>query len=297
MACVFFRLIRPHEFGLKHKVLKIERRVNQEIQLSMLLAEFLGTFAITVTLGLNVLAKSHAAAWSVGAAMMCMIYAVGDISGGQFNPAVTLAVVGSSRYERGITSPVRGAMYLAVQFAAGIAGAWTYASIYGWESFSLGPYEQSYNWATRIPVEIFFTFVLCFAVLCVATTSVPKDQLSGLVIGTCLVVGGYVVSMVSGGTMNPAITFGVATTSILCSNCISFMSSIGYIGLEFMAALVAVAVFVDVNWFKEYADFGFQDKQVTWKMDRSQPFTIPNGSARAREGGLEEAGGDGTDSD
>mmetsp|Transcript_60246 Transcript_60246/g.107392 ORF Transcript_60246/g.107392 Transcript_60246/m.107392 type:complete len:539 (-) Transcript_60246:138-1754(-) len=306
LACVFFTLMRPLEFGKDHKILKIEKKLKQEIRLSMLLAEFLGTFAITVTLGLNVLARSRATAWSVGAALMCMIYAVGDISGGQFNPAVTLAVVGSSRYERGITSPVRGAMYLAVQFAAGIMGSWTFASIYAWESFSLGPYVESYNWATRVPVEIFFTFVLCFAVLSVATTSVPKDQFSGLVIGTCLVIGGYVVSMVSGGTMNPAVTFGVATTGILCSNCTSFLSGIGYIALEFMAAVVAVIVFYDINWFREYVEFGFQEKPMTWRMERTQRFTIPSGAAPTTASGGRsgtrgpaglEAAGEETDSD
>lgn len=48
IACVFFRLMRPHEFGMKPKILHITRP-NQEITVSMLLAEFLGTFAITAS--------------------------------------------------------------------------------------------------------------------------------------------------------------------------------------------------------------------------------------------------------
>ena len=44
------------------------------------------------TAGFNVLTASAAGAWSIAAALMCMIYAVGNVSGGHFNPAVTLSV-------------------------------------------------------------------------------------------------------------------------------------------------------------------------------------------------------------
>ena len=40
---------------------------------------------------------SAAAAWSIGACLMCMVCAVGNVSGAQVNPAVTLAVLLSGR--------------------------------------------------------------------------------------------------------------------------------------------------------------------------------------------------------
>ena len=55
-------------------------------------SEFLGTFFLVLTVGLNVLGKSPAAAWSIAASLMCMIYALGSVSGAHFNPAVTLAI-------------------------------------------------------------------------------------------------------------------------------------------------------------------------------------------------------------
>jgi len=57
-------------------------------------AEFLGTFFLCLTISLTSLAPEPAAnggVWSVAACLMCMIYAMGDISGGLFNPALTLA--------------------------------------------------------------------------------------------------------------------------------------------------------------------------------------------------------------
>merc|ERR1719401_1678671 len=91
IAGVFYRFCRPGEFeNCNDPVLK---RDGEDIRLSMLLSEFLGTFILTVTVGLNVLAKSPSGPWSIGAALMCMIYALGDVSGAHFNPAVTLAVM------------------------------------------------------------------------------------------------------------------------------------------------------------------------------------------------------------
>ena len=55
-------------------------------------SEFIGTFFLVLTVGLNVLGKSPAGAWSIAASLMCMIYALGAVSGAHFNPAVTLAI-------------------------------------------------------------------------------------------------------------------------------------------------------------------------------------------------------------
>jgi len=243
LAGVFYRFCRPNEFGQRDPLLKNAR--GQEIRLSHLVSEFLGTFLLTITVGLNVLSGSRCGAWSIGAALMCMIYALGDVSGAHFNPAVTLAVVLSGRYESDVPNPVKGVMYMIAQFAAGIAGAWMFALLFNWETFSLGP-VGNYTWTPRITVEIFFTFVLCLTVLSVAVTKVTKvqDEYFGIAIGFSISVGGYVVGAVSGGTMNPAVTLGVATTGTLCAKCMSFIYSFIYIFAEFAGGALAAAVFM-----------------------------------------------------
>ena len=61
------------------------------------MSEFLGVFLLVVTVGLNVIMSSPAVAFSAAAALRCMVYSLGDVSGVLFNPAVTLAVVTSGR--------------------------------------------------------------------------------------------------------------------------------------------------------------------------------------------------------
>ena len=58
------------------------------------LTEFIGTFFLVATIGFTVIAPGadHMAPLAIGAALMVMIYAGGHVSGGHYNPAVTLAV-------------------------------------------------------------------------------------------------------------------------------------------------------------------------------------------------------------
>merc|ERR1719422_1778701 len=79
---------------------------------SMVFSEFLGTFMLVFTVGLNLVMKSPATPWSAAAALMCMIYSLGDVSGGHFNPAVTLAITASGRYETDIPNPQKAALYM-----------------------------------------------------------------------------------------------------------------------------------------------------------------------------------------
>merc|ERR1719321_2577510 len=86
LAAALFRLVRPAEFDTE--ISKV---------LSSLLSEFLGTFMLVVTVGFNVLGGSKAPAFSIAASLMCMIYALGNVSGAHFNPAVTIAILCAGR--------------------------------------------------------------------------------------------------------------------------------------------------------------------------------------------------------
>src|SRR5262249_17175331 len=56
--------------------------------------EFIGTFFLVLTIGCSVLepGAGNMAPLAIGSALMVMIFAGGHISGGHYNPAVTLAV-------------------------------------------------------------------------------------------------------------------------------------------------------------------------------------------------------------
>ena len=71
------------------------------------LTEFIGTFFLVATIGFTVIAPGadHMAPLAIGAALMVMIYAGGHVSGGHYNPAVTLAVYLRGRCPRPTSFP------------------------------------------------------------------------------------------------------------------------------------------------------------------------------------------------
>ena len=192
MAAAFFKVVRPEDFG------------GEKSQITELVSEFLGTYMLVLTVGLNVLGKSKAAAFSIAAGLTSMIYALGDVSGAHFNPAVTVAILASGRCPE--LTPAKAGTYAGVQIAGGIAAALTYAFIYQGATFGLGPVGFS-TWAGVSVAEIIYTFVLCFVVLCVAVSERTKaSHLFGLAIGSCVTVGGFAIGGISGGSLNPAVS-------------------------------------------------------------------------------------------
>merc|ERR1719335_2112309 len=133
MAAGLFRVVRPDDF---------EGSPNYELA-TKLFSEFIGTFYLVLTVGLNVLGSSPAPVWSISAALMCMIFSLGNCSGGHFNPAVTLAIFASGRQ---LISPIEAAAYMGAQIAGGIVAAFTYAAMEHGKSFPLGP-GDGHNWA------------------------------------------------------------------------------------------------------------------------------------------------------
>merc|ERR1719261_2069942 len=97
-----------------------------------LLSEFLGTFVLVLTVGLNVLSGSAAGAFSIAASLMCMIFALGSCSGAHFNPAVTTAIIASGREK---CSPKDGALYMVVQVLGGVTAALTSSAMMNGETF------------------------------------------------------------------------------------------------------------------------------------------------------------------
>jgi len=228
IAAALFRVVRPAEF---------DTTISKA--LSSLLSEFLGTFMLVATVGFNVLGGSAAPAFSIAASLMCMIYALGNVSGAHFNPAVTLAILlsGRGKMEGGIGMACG---YMCVQILGGICGGLVYASTMG-KAFALGPVAP-YGWAAAAFAEILFTFVLCFVVLSVATTYEPSKDMFGLAIGSCVTVGGYAIGAVSGGSLNPAVSVGIDFSNMVMGGG-KFYHSLAYTAMEFLGAGIAVGLF------------------------------------------------------
>jgi len=202
-----------------------------------LLSEFLGTFMLVLTVGLNVLSGSGAGAFSIAASLMCMIFALGSCSGAHFNPAVTAAVVCSGR---GKCSPKQGAMYVAVQILAGICAAFTYSAMMNGKTFALKP--AAYTWTQSLVAELVFTFVLAFVVLSVATVKNGLSEYFGFAIGMCVTVGGLAIGKVSGGSLNPAVSIGISSSHIMGGG--AGWPCLAYTAVELLAGCIAAGVFM-----------------------------------------------------
>jgi len=230
LAAGLFRVVRPDEFGGDSEYGLVPK----------LCSEFLGTFFLVLTVGLNVLGGSKAPVWSIAASLMCMIYALGNCSGAHFNPAVTLAIVCSGR---GLCPVVDAAAYVGVQIFGGICAGFMYAALMHGETFFLKPNEAAgFGWGHAAAAEIVFTFVLCYVVLCVATVKEPSKDFFGLAIASCVTAGGYAIGAISGGSLNPAVSFGISSSNILNGGL--FYNCLIYSVFEFIGAGLAAGIFM-----------------------------------------------------
>src|ERR1700722_3489779 len=85
------------------------------------LTEFIGTFFLVFTVGMTVIepGATPLAPLAIGSALMIMIYAGGHVSGGHYNPAVTLAV-----WLRGRCATADVPFYWIAQIAGACAAAY-----------------------------------------------------------------------------------------------------------------------------------------------------------------------------
>jgi len=237
LAALVFMIVRPEDF-------KDEEAVSGQSELPQkLVSEMLGTFFLVLTVGLNVMGNSKAGAFSIAASLMCMIYALADVSGANFNPAVTLTLWCSDNLDIKTSG-----LYVLVQLAGGILAGITYSLIYHGHTFALAPQNKS-SWGQVATAEIIFTFVLCFVVLCTAVTPPTKSKdMFGFAIGSCVTVGGFAIGGISGGSLNPAVSFGIAVSHLFDSG--NLMAAFAYTFFECLGG-VGAALFLKVTHTSE----------------------------------------------
>jgi aquaporin Z len=167
--------------------------------------EAIGTFFLVFTVAVSVLTHSAFTPLAAGAALMVMVYAGGHISGGHYNPAVTLAALWRRRI-----GPGDAAAYWVAQFAAGLVGGLAARAVVNPAAVTtLHPSGHALT-ATAV-VEFLFTFALCYVVLNVATSKDQRDNsFFGLAIGFTVAAGAFAVGGISGGAFNPAVSLGAA---------------------------------------------------------------------------------------
>jgi aquaporin Z len=174
------------------------------------LTELIGTFFLVFTVATTVLAKSPLAPLAIGAILMVMIYAGGHISGGLYNPAVTIAVLLRRRIT--LTDAIA---YWIVQIVAGLLAAGLADWIVNPGNVTAPPLAGR-GLAAALVVEALFTFALAFVVLNVATSKDhPNNSFYGLAIGFTVAAGAVAVGGISGAAFNPAVALGAAVVGLI----------------------------------------------------------------------------------
>jgi aquaporin Z len=199
--------------------------------------EVIGTFFLVFTVAASGYSHSTFTPLAAGAALMVMIYAGGHISGGHYNPAVTLAAL-----VRGRIGLADVAGYWIAQLVAGLVAAVVARAVVNPAHVTtLTP--SGHALAAIAVVELLFTFALCYVVLNVATSKdQPGNSFFGLAIGFTVLAGAFAVGGISGGAFNPAVTLGAATGGLFAWSTLWV-----YIVVQVVAGAAAGLTFVVLN--------------------------------------------------
>jgi len=200
------------------------------------LVEFIGTFFLVLTVGMTVIDPGAGpfAPLAIGSALMIMVYAGGHVSGGHYNPAVTIAV-----WLRGRCPTADVAPYIGAQLAAGVVAAFAVMALKGDPVVA----PDTIKIPAALIGEFIGTFALCYVVLNVATAKATAGNSNyGLAIGFTVMTMAYALGPLSGGAFNPAVATGLTVLhKAAAANLWIFLLS------ELGAAVFAAVAFKFIN--------------------------------------------------
>lgn len=203
------------------------------------LVEFIGTFFLVLTVCMTVLGGAgNFAPIAIGSMLMVMVFAGGHISGGHFNPAVTLGV-----FLRG-KMPVADVLpYVVSQLLAGGIAPLVALPMLVSMGIPDAAAPARLSVVPSLMAEFLGTFALVYVVLQTATAKGTEgNSFYGLAIGFTVLACAYAFGGVSGGAFNPAVATGISVAEIK-----SFSDIWIYLLANLGAGAVAAFVFKYVN--------------------------------------------------
>ncbi len=182
-----------------------------------LAAEFIGTLWLVLGgCGSAVLAAAYpelgigfvGVSLAFGLTVMTMAYAVGRISGGHFNPAVTVGLSIGGNFNRSLILP-----YIVTQVLGGLTGAGLlYLIASGKPGFELGTFAANgygehspggYSLLSALVTEVVMTFMFILIILGSTHKKSPRE-LAGVAIGLGLTLIHLISIPITNTSVNPA---------------------------------------------------------------------------------------------
>lgn len=177
--------------------------------------ELLGAFTLVfigagtiMSIGPQADAGTLDVALATGLAIAVMVTAVGHISGGHFNPAITFGFLLTRRI-----AVVLGVAYIVAQLVGGVLAAlllrWIFPAA-NRDAANLGaPSVHTIDIGPALVIEALITFFLVWVVFAMTTDSRNAyTGVTGLAIGLVIVFGMLLAYPLTGGSFNPARAFG-----------------------------------------------------------------------------------------
>jgi len=216
LAAVLYWAIRPKEF---------DREEAAESVFPKCMAEFVGTFLLTMTVLLAVVTKPAFAAWAAMACLVSLTYALNTVSGSHFNPSLSLGVMLSGRDK---LARVDCVTYIALQISAGalaglVIGITAHIGGIDMKDVQMAVAGKSKTVLDFRPeiknamvAEVIFTAALVFVFLASTTTRLIRSTFHfGVVSAGALAPAVVTIGTASGSALNPAIAMGLAATEFL----------------------------------------------------------------------------------
>ena len=200
------------------------------------LVEFIGTFFLVLVVGMAVIepGAGNLAPLAIGSALMVMVYAGGHVSGGHYNPAVTIAVWLRGRCPQSDVFP-----YIGSQLGGGIVASILVLALKGDGMASPADIKVF----PALIAELVGTFALAYVVLNTATAKATSgNSYYGLAIGFTLMVMVFAFGNVSGGAFNPAVAVGITVMHLAKAGNLWI-----YLVANFAAGALAAIVFKFIN--------------------------------------------------
>ena len=174
---------------------------------------------------------------------MIMVYMGGHVSGGHYNPAVSLAVLLRGK----MASGAEFVGYVVSQCAGAIVASLVVFAILG-KTFAPAPAPTASTMSALL-VEFLYTFALALVVLnSAASAKTHGNSFYGIAIGFTVVVGAFAGGPISGGAFNPAVGFGPVLVNAMMGD-----GTLGNLWLYWVGPLAGGAV--------ASAVFGLQERE------------------------------------
>lgn len=180
------------------------------------LAEFFGTFCL-VFAGTGAIISNDTSGGAIthvgialtfGLVVLAMIYAVGDISGAHFNPAVTLGFFAARRFEGRQVIP-----YIGSQLCGAFAASGLLRVLFPTHSTLGATLPAGSEWQSFV-MEMVLTGILMFVILSVSTGAKERGITAGIVVGAVIALEAMFAGPVCGASMNPARSIAPAVVSL-----------------------------------------------------------------------------------